>query len=271
MLLRQSFAINIKVNWGEYLAMEDVKQDVIISDTGEALFLKYRETGDKAVRNEIVSKFLYLAEIISKKFLNRGIEFEDIYQIASIALIKAVERFDVDKGVKFVSFATPTIVGEIKRFFRDKGSVIRIPRRIYEVYQKVNHARDYLFQELQRSPKVNEIAQYLNIDEETVLEIIESWNAYKVQSFEQNAYTDDEVELHEIIGEEDSSFEKIENRDFLKKSLDRFNDAEREFINLRYFKDKTQREIADTFGVSQMYISRMERKVLNKFRSILGK
>ncbi len=214
---------------------------------------------------------MYLAEIISKKFLNRGIDYEDIYQVACIALIKAVERFSTDKGVKFVSFATPTIIGEIKRFFRDKASVIRIPRRIYEVYQKVNQAREQLSQMYQRAPKVNEIAQYLDISEETVLEIIESWNAYNMQSFDQNVYTDDELELHETIGEEDSTFERIENRDFLEKSLDKFNDIEKRFIDMRYFNNKTQKEIAEKLNVSQMYVSRMEKKVIGKFKTILAK
>lgn len=237
----------------------------------EDLFELYQKEGDSAVRNEIVAKYLYLAEIISRKFLNRGIEYDDIYQVACIALIKAVERFDPQKGVKFVSFATPTIIGEIKRYFRDRGSVIRIPRRIYEIYQKVNYAREYLTQELQRAPRVDEIASYLKINEESVLEIIESWNAYNMQSFDQNAYNDDDLELHETIGEEDSTFERIENRDFIKKSLDRFNDAEKEFIRMRYFDSKTQKEIADKLGVSQMYVSRLEHKVLDRFRNILEK
>lgn len=186
-------------------------------------------------------------------------------------LIKAVERFSPDKGFKFVSFATPTIVGEIKRYFRDKSSAIRIPRRIYEVYQKVNLARDQLSQELHRVPRVDEIAAFLKIREETVLEIIESWNAYNMQSFDQNAFNDDDLELHETIGGDDATFERIENRDFLEKSLNKFNDAEKEFIRMRYFSRKTQKEIADKLGVSQMYISRLERKVLDRFRNMLLK
>jgi RNA polymerase sigma-B factor len=240
-------------------------------EESEALFQKYNSDRTAGNRNEIVKKYIYLAEIISKKFLNRGVEYEDIYQVACIALIKAVERFSLDKGVKFVSFATPTIIGEIKRYFRDKSSVIRIPRRIYEVYQKVNHAREYLSQELHRMPRVDEIARYLNIREETVLEIIESWNAYNMQSFDQNAFNDDDLELHETIGDDDSTFERIENRDFLEKSLNRFNEAEKRFIRLRYFDDKTQKEIAEKMGVSQMYVSRLEKKVIERFRSILGK
>lgn len=251
------------------------KADAAVENTAtndnEALFIKYRNNPVTANRNEIVSKYIYLAEIISRKFLNRGIEYEDIFQVACIALIKAVERFNLDKGVKFVSFATPTIIGEIKRHFRDKGSVIRIPRRIYEVYQKVNHAREQLTQELHRVPRVDEIARYLNISEEMVLEIIESWNAYNIQSFDQNVYNDDDIELHETIGEDDVTFERIENRDFLEKSLNKFNEAEKEFIRMRYFKNKTQREIAEKLEVSQMYVSRLEKKVIEKFRTILEK
>lgn len=241
------------------------------TDENESMFSKYLVDRSAANRNEIVNKYIYLAEIISRKFLNRGLEYEDIFQVACMALIKAVERFDPGKGVKFVSFATPTIIGEIKRYFRDKGSVIRIPRRIYEVYQKVNHAREYLSHELQRVPKVEEIAKYLKTSEENVLEIIESSNAYNVQSFDQTVYNDDDLELHETIGVNDATFERIENRDFLEKSLNRFNEPEKEFIRMRYFKGKTQKDIADKLGVSQMYVSRLEKKVLDRFRTILGK
>ena len=242
-----------------------------VADENGILFSKYLNNPIAAHRNDIVNKYIYLAEIISRKFLNRGLDYEDIFQVACIALIKAVERFDPGKGVKFVSFATPTIIGEIKRYFRDKGSVIRIPRRIYEVYQKVNHAREYLSHELQRIPRVDEIAKYLNISEENVLEIIESSNAYNIQSFDQTVYNDDDLELHETIGADDTTFERIENRDFLEKSLGRFNEPEKEFIRMRYFRGKTQKEIAEKLGVSQMYVSRLEKKVLERFRTILGK
>ena len=237
----------------------------------EKLFREYRDNKDIHLRNAIVSKHMYLIDIITRKFINRGVEYEDLYQIASIALIKAVERFDLEKGVKFVSFATPTIVGEIKRYFRDKGSTIRIPRRIYEIYRKVNQAKEYLSQFLGRTPMVSDIAQYLKISEENVLEIIESWNVYNMQSFEQNVYSEDNLELHETIGEEDFEFEKIENRDFIEKSMMKLNESEREFITFRYMNDMTQKEIASVMKVSQMYISRLEKKIIKKFRIILEK
>lgn len=235
------------------------------------LFRRFRDEKDESIRNEIVSRYMYLAEILAKKFINRGVDYDDIYQVACIALINAVERFDVNADVKFVSFATPTIVGEIKRYFRDKASVIRIPRRIYEVYQKVNHARDYLTQQNRRAPKVDEIADYLNLPEETILEIIESWNVYKIQSFDQALFEEDDLELHETVGEDDETFERINNRDFLEKAIKNFDGIEKTFLRLRYFENKTQKEIAAHFNVSQMYISRLEKKTLEKFRKILRK
>lgn len=244
----------------------------VLEDTEPQLFGRYNKNSDDVeLRNEIVGKYLYLAEIISKKFINRGVDHDDIYQVAGIALIKAVERFDLSHGVKFVSFATPTIIGEIKRFFRDKASTIRIPRRIYEAYQKVNSAREQLTQQLNRNPRIGELASVLDMSEESVLEILESNNVHNMQSFDHSVYDNDDLELHEVLGEEDTTYNKIDNRDFILKSLDRFNEAEREFIKQRYIMDKTQKEIAEIMGVSQMYVSRMEKKVLERFRNILTK
>ena len=249
----------------------DNKQENQNEVSDRHLFLQYRKTKDLNTRNEIVSRYIYLAEILAKKFINRGVEYDDLYQVACMALINAVERFDVNANVKFVSFATPTIIGEIKRYFRDKASVIRVPRRIYEIYQKVNQTREMLMQKNGRAPRVDEIAAQLNLSEETILEIIESWNVYKIQSFDQSIYDDDDLELYEAIGEDDESFEKINNRDFLEKSMQHFSDTEKKFIRLRYFENRTQKEIAASFNVSQMYISRLERKTLEKFRRILKK
>lgn len=238
-------------------------------ETERELFVRFAKTRDADLRNEIVSRYLYLADIISKKFVNRGVDADDIYQVACVALINSVERFDVGEDVKFVSFATPTVIGEIKRYFRDKASVIRIPRRIYEVYQKVNQAREYLTQSLKRAPRVDEIAKYLNEKEETILEIIESWNVYNIQSFDQTLFDEDDLELHETVGEEDITFERINNRDFLEKTMENFNEAEKQFVRMRFFENKTQKDIAVYFGVSQMYISRLEKKTLERFRKIL--
>ena len=126
-------------------------------------------------------------------------------------------------------------------------------------------------QQLKRAPRVDEISAYLNVKEETILEIIESWNVYNIQSFDQTLFDEDDLELHETVGDEDETFERINNRDFLEKTMDHFNEAEKQFIRMRFFENKTQKDIAVFFGVSQMYISRLEKKTLEKFRKILKK
>jgi RNA polymerase sigma-B factor len=233
------------------------------------LFSLYIETKDIKYRNEIVSMYLHLAEFLSKKFLGRGVDFDDIYQVACMALIKAVERFSPDKGVKFISFATPTILGEIKRFFRDKSAAIKIPRRLYEARQGLNNAKDELTQKLSRVPRADEIAEYMGISVETVLEIIEAGSSNIVKSLDQTIYEDNDSDLGDTLGYDEKTYEMIENRDFIDKTLKSFNGVEREFIEFRYIQNKTQKQIAEKFGVSQMYVSRMERKILDKFRTLL--
>lgn len=237
----------------------------------EQLFSLYQEGKSQEVRNYIVQKYLYIVDIITKKFLNRGIEYEDLFQVASIGLLQAIERYDSERGVKFTSFATPTIIGEIKRYFRDKGNIIRIPRRVYEIYQKVNQAKHALTQTLGRTPKAEEIAEYLNLSEELILEVIESGNVTNIQSLEQSIYGDENAFLNDLVGKEDSTFTLIENRDFIERGMQSFNEAEKEFVKQRYYNKKTQKQIADLLGVSQMYISRLERKILDKFRRLYYK
>lgn len=232
------------------------------------LFDNYIKTNDAIYRNAIVSKYLNLADFLARKFVNRGVEYDDIYQVACIALIKAVDRFSPEKGVKFVSFATPTILGEIKRFFRDKSAAIKIPRRLYEARQGLNKARDELTQKLSRVPRADEIAAHMGISVETVLEIIEA-GSNTVKSLDQSVYQDNDSDLSDTLGYDEKTYEKIENRNFLEKALKLFGEVEREFITLRYIKNYTQKQIAEKFGVSQMYISRMEKKILDRFRTLL--
>lgn len=235
----------------------------------EELFSLYAATNDIKYRNDIVSKYLSLAEYLSRKFVNRGVDFEDIYQVACLALIKSVDRFRLEKGVKFVSFATPTIIGEIKRFFRDKSSAIKIPRRLYEARQGLNKAREELTQQYGRVPRADEIAAHMGISVETVLEMIEAGSSATVKSLDQSIYQDNDSELGDTLGYDEKTYEKIENRDFINKTLNLFGEFEREFITLRYIKNQTQKQIAEKFGVSQMYVSRMEKKILAKFRTLL--
>lgn len=238
------------------------------------LFRKYSETKDIEIRGELISRYMYIAEILSKKYANKGIDYDDIYQVACIGLIYAVDRFDINKGYEFSSFATPTIIGEIKKYFRDKGWAIRVPRRIQELSQKVNLAKTTLSQELQRVPNVYELAEYLNSTPEEVLEVMEASKVYTPQSLDisyESDGDDKEISLSDLIGEEDKRFAKIENNDFLSKTIEKLNRIEKQIISDRYFNKKTQIEIANDLGISQMTVSRMEKKIIEKFKRELEK
>ncbi len=238
------------------------------------LFKQLKETNDPRIREYLIEKHLYIAEILSKKYVNRGIEYDDIYQVASLGLIYAVDRYDVDKGFEFSSFATPTIIGEIKKHFRDKGWTIRVPRRIQELSKKINNAKVTLSQDLQRSPTVEDIANYLNCTEEEVLEAMEASKVYTPQSLDltyDSQNDDSDVNLADLIGEEDMYFSKIENNDFLLKGMEKLNDMEKKILIDRFFNKKTQIAIAEDLGISQMTVSRVEKRVIEKFRKDLEK
>ncbi len=237
-------------------------------DTKE-LFRSYKENRDKKTRDILIEKHLYIAEILSKKYANRGIEYDDIYQVACIGLIYAIDRYDIDKGYEFSSFATPTIIGEIKKYFRDKGWTIRVPRRIQELSKKINNAKIYLAQQLQRSPTVEDIASYLECTEEEILEAMEASKVYTPQSLDvtyDSNNEDKDINLSDLIGEEDQYFLKIENNDFLTKTMEKLNDIEKKILIERYFNKKTQVSIAKILDISQMTVSRIEKKVLEKLR-----
>ena len=237
-------------------------------DTKE-LFKEFSKTKDKEIRDILIERHLYIAEILSKKYANRGIEYDDLYQVASIGLIYAIDRYDISKGYQFSSFATPTIIGEIKKHFRDKGWTIRVPRRIQELSKKINNAKTFLSQELQRSPTVEDIAAYLECSEEEVLETMEASKVYTPQSLDityDSNNDDSDVNLADFIGEEDAHFTKIENIDFLTKTMEKLNDVEKKILIERYFNKNTQVAIAEMLDISQMTVSRIEKKVLEKLR-----
>lgn len=238
------------------------------------LFRRYREKGEKEVRDILIEKHLYIAEILAKKYANRGIDYDDIYQVACIGLIYAIDRYDIDKGFEFSSFATPTIIGEIKKYFRDKGWTIRVPRRIQELSKKINNAKVQLSQQLQRSPTIEDIAQYLNYTEEDVLEAMEASKVYTPQSLDityDSQNDDKEVNLAELIGEEDLYFSRIENNDFLMKTMEKLNEIEKQILIERYFNKKTQVAIAKNLEISQMTVSRIEKRILEKLRKEIEK
>ncbi len=237
--------------------------------SNEELFRNYAKTKELELRDELVLKYLYIAEILTKKYINRGIDYDDLYQVASLALIYAVERFDVEKGYEFSSFATPTIIGEIKKYFRDKGWMIRVPRRLQELAKKVNDAKEVLQQELKRPVKVSDIAKYLNCKETEVFEAMEASMVYTPKSLDV-AYSgddsDQEIFLASLIGREDKEFKELEDRDFIERCLEKLDKVEAMIISRRFLEGRTQVQVAEELGVSQMTVSRMEKKLIAKFR-----
>jgi len=238
------------------------------------LFSEYEKERKIEVRNKIFDKYKYMAEIISKKYNNRGIEYEDLYQIACMGLIYAIDRFDISKGYEFTSFATPTILGEIKKYFRDKGWAIKVPRKIQEISKKVNETNNLLSNKLQRTPSVKEIAEYISCTEEEVLEAFEAGKMFTSQSLDikiDSNGEESEATLMDLVGIEDKNFIEIENNDFIRKSLDKLNELEKQIIMNRYFNNKTQSDIAKQLNISQMTVSRVEKKSLEKLRMEFNK
>lgn len=231
-------------------------------------FEEFAKTRDKKLRDELIEEHMYIVDILSNKYVGKGIEKDDLYQVASLGLINAVDRFDPSKGFAFSSFATPTIMGELKRYFRDKGWFIRVPRRIQNLYKKINTAKKILPQELQRTPTVTDIADYLGEDEETILETMEASKVYTPQSLDMK-YTvqkgENAIDLADLIGEEDKNFDSVELKDLIDKPKERLSDLERQILTLRYYEGRTQVDIADKLDISQMTVSRLEKKILKKF------
>lgn len=232
------------------------------------MFQEYSKTKDEDLRAQLIEEHLYLAEILSKKYSGKGIEYEDIFQVASMALIYAVDRYDIGKGYEFSSFATPTIIGEIKKYFRDKGWTIRVPRRIQELSKKITIARTDLTKLNQETPIVADIANYLGVTEEEVLESMEASKVYLPQSLDVS-YTNDgenETNLADFIGKDERYYDQIETNDFIEKSMKVLNEIERTVLVDRYFNKKTQREVGEKLEISQMTVSRIEKKALKRLK-----
>ncbi len=240
----------------------------IDSDT---LFLEYYETKDVAIRNVLIERYLYIAEIAAKKFAGRGVDYEDLFQVASLALVKAIERFEPSRGIKFSSYATPSLIGEIKNYFRDSSRVMRLPRRDTEQLKKMNlFVQDYLARNGVK-PSAKRIAAYLDISVERVLEVLEMKQADNVMSLDSALAVGENTSLGSVLGRDDESFERIENHDFIRFCMGLLNDTEKVIIEQRYMGSKTQKQVADILNVSQMQVSRMERKILSKLASVYRK
>lgn len=240
-------------------------QQRLSSDEIHRLFRLWAETQKPEYRDRLVEAHLYIAEIIARKFSGRGVDYDDLYQVAALALFKAIARYNPDRGIQLSSFVTPGMVGEVKNYFRDKSRAIRPPRRSTELARLVERAREQLTQQLQRSPRVDEIAEYANLPEDEVLEGLEAASAQPL-SLDQQSAEDEELSLHQAIGAEEKGFSEFENADLLRRGMEQLTPKQREVIRLRFFENLSQREVAQRTGVSQMSVSRTERSALEQLR-----
>ena len=239
------------------------------------LFAQLRAEGaDEAERSrcreELVRLHLPLVEHVARRVLNRGEPFEDLVQVGTIGLIKAIDRFETDRGVEFSTYATPTVIGEIKRHFRDKGWAIRVPRRLQELRMQIGSATGELTQKLGRSPTPRELAEVIGCTVEEIMEGIESSHAYATLSLDATDDNDDgPPAMLATLGVEDANIEHVEVRESIKPLLEGLGEREKRILLLRFFKNMTQSQIAEEIGVSQMHVSRLLTRTLTQLRTSL--
>lgn len=231
-------------------------------------FEEYARTRDPVQRDALVDAHIGLAEHLARRFANRGEPLDDLIQVASIGLLKAIDRFEPDRGLVFSTFATPTIVGELKRHFRDKGWSVRVPRRVQELHLRLSSVVEDLTKELGRSPTLGEIARAASATEEQVLDALEAGHAYRARSLDAPAGDDDEgdASLAARLGEEDPGLAASELRAELSPLLALLPNRERVILHMRFYEGRTQSEIAIHLGISQMQVSRLLARSLVRLR-----
>jgi RNA polymerase sigma-B factor len=232
----------------------------------DELHRRYLETRDPELAAQLVDAHYGLAHRLAGRFANRGEAPEDLMQVAMLGLIKAIEGFDPDRGLRFSTYATPTILGELKRHFRDRGWAVRLPRRVHDLYLNVQHAIDELAQELHRSPTLDEIAQRVSASVTDVIEAIEAGGFRRSASIEARVGPDDERSLAASLGTEDPGLVGVEHNLTLAAVVQRLPEIEQEIVRLRFCEGLTQTEIAERVGRSQMQISRLLTRSLDRLR-----
>ncbi|MGQ9523958.1 MAG: SigB/SigF/SigG family RNA polymerase sigma factor [Armatimonadota bacterium] len=237
------------------------------------LFKQYRQTRDPKLRDQLVQLHMSLARFLASKFANRGEPIEDLVQVATIGLINAVDRYDPDRGTKFSTYATPTIMGEIKRYFRDKSWNLKVPRHLQELNWSANKAVEELTQELGRSPSIAEIAQRIGATEEETVEALELGNAHETVSLDLQYATDGElsaVSHADMIGVHDADLKRVEIREDLRNAIEQLDPREQAIIKLRFSEeDMSQAEVARRLNISQMHVSRLQHRAIQRLRQIL--
>ncbi len=235
-------------------------------DRERRLQLRYHRWGDLGAREELVERFLPLARDLALRYAYTGEPLDDLVQVASLGLVKAIDRFDPDRGAKFTSYAAPTIVGELKRHFRDKGWALRVPRELQERALAVARVTEELSKQIGRSPKPREVAQALGCRVEQVLEAQEAAASYEAASLDAPTVRVDDAAaaLVDMMGAEDPSYELVEDRDAIASSWRALPELECKVLELRFMSDLTQREIGERLGYSQMHVSRLMRRALSR-------
>lgn len=239
------------------------------------LFKEYARNPSIELRNQIVEENLYMVDILIRKYLGKGVEYDDLYQVGALALVSAVERFDIEKGFEFKSFATPTILGEIKKYFRDKQWSLKVPRRMKEISIKVQEVKDQLTTKLGRVPNLDEISQATGFSHEQIMQAMESAKAYGTFSLDSanNSMGEEGEEnlLEKYVGFEEVGYERIEINEIIKAVLEKLNDNHRYIFKERFLFNKSQADIAKSLGVSQMTVSRAEKSIIESFKKEMNR
>ena len=233
------------------------------------LLRKYHEEGDLAAREKLIEQYMSLVRSLARRYAYRGEQLEDLVQIGAIGLIKAIDRFDLERGVELTTYATPNIIGEIKRHFRDKGWAVRVPRGLQELNVQLSRLMEQLTVQLGRSPTIPELAKASGSTEEEVLEALESGRAYSSLSLSSGGgggEGEDDLDPLESIGSEEHQYEVSEDRAVLAPGFKALDERERMILQLRFFDGLTQSQIAQQVGISQMHVSRLIRRSLEKIR-----
>ena len=232
----------------------------------DTLLVAYHREGDRDAREQALIELMPLVRALAARYAGRGEPLEDLVQVGLLGLIKAVDRFDVERGVEFTSYAIPTVVGEIRRHFRDRAWAMHVPRRLKELSLRLSRTLDELTTELGRSPTIAELALATGVEEEDVVDALDSSNAYSTRSLHAPFEDGGEDSLSDKLGVEDTGFEEVEDGALVAAGLDALDERERQIVELRFFEEMTQSQIAAEVGISQMHVSRLLRRALATMR-----
>src|SRR5947207_13336769 len=244
-----------------------------MNESDKVLLRRYHEEGDLQAREQLIEQYMSLVRSLARRYSYRGEQLEDLVQIGAIGLIKAIDRFDLDRGVELTTYATPNIIGEIKRHFRDKGWSVRVPRGLQELNVQLSRLMEQLTVQLGRSPTIAELAKASGSQEEDVLEALESGRAYSSLSLSSGGGGgdgDEDLDPLESIGTEEHQYEVSEDRAVLAPGFKALDGRERKILQLRFFEGLTQSQIAQQVGISQMHVSRLIRRSLEKIRDAIA-